>query len=52
MSMITSSPVAYDCGSCGKPVYLSADGWKHNDRHIACVIVSVMEVALFVTKNA
>jgi hypothetical protein len=46
MARITSSPVAYDCGTCGKPVYLGVDGWKHCDRHVVCEIVSVLEVAL------
>jgi DNA-directed RNA polymerase subunit RPC12/RpoP len=55
MAHATSSPVAYDCGSCGKPVYVTIDHeWAHNDRHIVCQIVEVLEVALIfpVTKTA
>lgn len=47
MALITSSPVAYDCGSCGKPVWPSPDGWKHIDRHAEHAIDSVTEVVLF-----
>jgi hypothetical protein len=46
MAHNTNNPFVYDCGTCSKPVYSANGSWFHNDRHIACIIVSVVEIQL------
>ena len=45
MAHATNNPYVYDCGTCSKPVHIVGEGWAHNDRYTACVIVSVVEGA-------
>lgn len=54
MALNTSSPVAYDCQTCGQPVYVHTglNEWRHINRTAKCGQLAVVSVELFVTQLA
>lgn len=49
MALSTSNRVAYDCKTCGKPIYadMVRNEWRHIDRKSECTWVLVTTVELF-----